>query len=97
MNTLIILMLVALALVCWPGAAAYLVRALAKILRPYDDAAFRAKDMAADESLPGWKRTVREFQYWLMIGIPIVLVAGVFVFAEIGKFFTPLFRAMFGR
>jgi hypothetical protein len=90
-------MVAALALVCWPGAAAYLVRALAKILKPYDDSAFRAKDMAADETLPGWKRTIRELQYWLMMGIPIVLVVGVFVLGEFGKFFAMLFRGMFGH
>ena len=56
----------------------------------------RAKDLAADETLPGWKRTIRELQYWLMMGIPIVLVVGVFVLGEFGKFFAMLFRGMFG-
>ena len=96
MSVVLIVIVIAAALLLWPGTPRLFPTAL-KFLQPYDNAMFRARDVYRDASQTMGRRFFYGAVYAIMIGVPLTLFTLVIAFAAFGKLIAPFTNAILGK
>jgi hypothetical protein len=89
-------LLLLLIVLAWPGVLIVVWNFLAILLRKYDSRMFAAKDAAKDPNNAPAVRIFSKVQHGLLLYIPLTIIIILFVIAEFGRFFKPLYRVLWG-